>query len=65
MDDSTVFVVRVWNGRTPFLATARAVDAERAVAFSEPADLLQYLTSAERSLPSPAPEPRAPADSER
>jgi hypothetical protein len=66
MDDSTVYVVRVWRGCKPFRATARIVDGECAVAFSTPADLLQYMLRAdERSQPSQPPDSRAPGDSER
>jgi len=43
MGDSTVFVVRVWQGVKPFRATARAVDQDAVISFSEPIELLQFL----------------------
>ncbi len=43
MGESSVFVVRIWLGARAFRATARAVDHEETLVFSEPLDLLRFL----------------------
>jgi hypothetical protein len=43
MSEPTVFVVRVWRDATSFRATARPVDSDETVSFSEPSVLLRFL----------------------
>jgi hypothetical protein len=43
MDEPSVFVVRIWPGDKAFRATARAIDDEETLVFSEPLDLLRFL----------------------
>ena len=61
MGETSVFVVRIWLGAKAFRATARAVDHEETLVFSEPLDLLRFLqagsgatTVAAEHRPSPA-----------
>ena len=51
MSESTVFVVRVWPGAGRFRATARAVERDETVVFTEPAELLRFLHAAAPSEP--------------
>jgi hypothetical protein len=59
MDDSELYLVRVWRGGTRFRASARRVDEESAHLFSAPDELARYLTPppAAQATQQPQPEP--------
>jgi len=59
MNESTVFVVRVWRDLESFRATARVVDSDQFVVFSKAAELLQFLAS-RTNLPPCADRPASP-----
>jgi len=59
MNESTVFVVRVWCDPESFRATARVVDSDQFVAFSKPAELLRFLAP-RTAPPPPADRPAVP-----
>jgi hypothetical protein len=60
MDDSDLFLVRVWRGSARFRASARRVDEESAHLFTAPDELARYLMlpcddpAVPRSEPTPA-----------
>jgi len=43
MDDSELYLVRIWRGGTRFRASARRVDEDSAHLFTAPEDLTRYL----------------------
>jgi len=51
MGDSTVYVVRVWRAGRPFRATARAVESEATLVFSDRTALLDYLAPGAPAAP--------------
>ena len=50
MAAAAVYVVRVWRDAGAFRATARAVEKEETVMFSEPMELMRFL---DRGVPGP------------
>jgi hypothetical protein len=66
MDDSELYLVRVWRGGTRFRASARRVDEESAHLFSAPDELARYLTPPPAAAtPQTKPEPASPGSQGR
>jgi hypothetical protein len=57
MDDSDLYLVRVWRGSVRFRASARRVDEESAHLFTAADELARYLAPASIEPPEPRPEP--------
>jgi hypothetical protein len=49
MNEPTVFVVRVWRDATQFRATARPVERDETMVFSEREELLRYLAPGQQT----------------
>ena len=55
MDEAILFLVRVWQARAGFRASARRLDEEQAHLFQAPEALARHLASASPCRPADAP----------